>query len=535
MEDRKPGKVKTMLHFESTYNLTKINAIIALAGFIMGMDITSLIVFLDKSHFIEYFGIPSTFVQGLLVGSNPLGGLIGCVLYGAMVGKMGRVALFQLGSIIWLVGSSIAIVSMNLWMIVISRWVKGLTVGLFSILLVAYVSEIFPKMSKGRAMSFVQFAYTLSILLVYYSGVAANQFQSHISFKIIWGVEMFPAILFLLTSCWLPETPQWLTISGDYSKAEEIQNKISLSVQSKDKDLKIPFLNKLELACLYGDGVNNFRYKDLFGRQCWRQTLMGFSLQMLVQFSGINFLMYYLIYICDIVGLDGNAKIISSSIPYGINMFLSIIPVTYLDRIKRKDLTSAGSFPLCTIMFIIGIVMAVNGHAVEPNGNSLNVNWAVNSEGGPLILGLCFLFVSIFSLTLSCGPWLYTNEILPTRAKPKGFALCMLVGWLTNFILTLLGPLMIVHLKWGTFILFGSLTLVVSILIIIFFPETKDMNIEEIDNLYGGFSDESKGRGKHMMPWTSKSLPVSAKNSADAFGPIEMNQAYETASEYISE
>lgn len=478
--------------FNPTYSVIKISGIVALCGFIMGMDVSSLAIFLGKPHFNEYFNHPTPLEQGLVTSASPLGGLIGCPLYGMLVGKHGRVALFRAGSVLWIMGSVIGVCVIQLWMVILSRWVKGLAAGLFSILLAAYIGEIMPKNRKGKTMAFVQLAYSLSILIVYYMCIGLNFLESHMAFRLAWGFEMIPAIFLLILSIWLPESPEWLTLHGQYSKAEEIQNNLARVYNKRCKTHKVQLLNKLELACVYGDRSDGFSYKDLLRKECWRQTLMGSTLQLLVQFSGINILMYYIIFICDMIGLEGRVRFFSASIPYIINVSLSLLPIVFLDYVRRKDITLAGAFPLSVIMLSIGVIMAVNGHRVEPINGNKSLVWSVDRGAGPVVLGLCFLFVAIFALTLSSGPWIYTNEILPTRAKPKGLAVCMSVGWLSNFILTLIGPIMMAYLKWGTFILLGGVTLGLGIIILIFFPDTKDLTKEEIDCLYVNSNADSK-------------------------------------------
>lgn len=513
--------MKKMLKIEPTFHPNKILLVLALGGIIMGMDITSLSIFLEDTNFTDTFGIPTPLQQGLLIGSTQLGGLIGCLIYGMLVSKKSRLYMFKLGSILWLNGSLFGIFAKYFWMVIFSRFKKGVSIGIFSILLGAYVTEIYPKTKKGKITGVIQLAYTSAILSTYYVCILLVKMNLKYSFRIAWALEIIPAIGLFISTHWLPESPQWLTLHGDYAEALDIQNKLADVFNQNYNIPTIPKYNKLEMALLYGEGINKFKYKELFAPNCWRQTLMGFTLQILVQVSGINILMFYIIYICDMLGLQGNAKIVSASMPYIINMLLTFLPIAYLDHIKRKHLTLGGSFALAAIMYIIGIVMAMHGHKVEPlNGNQTLV-WEVDEKGGPVILGCCFFFVAIFSLTLSCGPLLYTNEILPTKAKPKGFALCMAVSWLTNFALTFLGPLMMTYIKWGTFVLLGGLTFIVSIIILLFFPETKDMTVEQIDALYGGNEFKYEDNDDKGMVMENE-YPVTPKPSTDPFEPIKM-------------
>lgn len=470
--------------FEPTYSVAKITSIVAICGFIMGMDVTSLSIFLGKNHFIEYFNFPSPIEQGLITGASPLGGLFGCIFFNCLAQRFGRVDLFRLGCTLWIKGSLIGVFSLNLWLVILSRWIKGLAVGMFSILIAAYVGEVIPKRKKGKTMAIVQLAFSLAMLVIYYLCISLNFLGSPLSFRVAWGLEMIPAFMALTLTIWLPESPEWLTLHGDYIRAEGIQNGLALHHNESSGRKKIPLYNKLELACVYGSKSDGFGYLDLFRNSCWRQTLMGSTLQLLIQFSGINIVMYYIIFICDMIGLQGTVRLVSASMPYIINVPLNILPIIIADHVKRRDLTLAGAFPLSIIMISLGITMGGNGHRVDPINGNKSLVWSINENAGPLVLGLSYLFVAVFTVTLSSGPWLYTNEILPSKAKHRGLAVCMFVGWTASFALTFLGPVMLATITWGTFILLGAATFLIAIIILFCFPDTKDKTQEEIDHLY---------------------------------------------------
>ncbi|CCC70225.1 hypothetical protein NCAS_0E01550 [Naumovozyma castellii] len=492
-----------------TYHLVVIGVILLFPSFIMGMEITSLAVFLNSDHFIKYFNHPSPFLQGILMSSSTLGGLVGCISYSATVVKVGRITGFQIATLLWFIGGVVATLVQHISMIIIARIIKGVTMGWFSVLIPAYIGEIYPSQWRGRMIAMTQLSYTIAILLVHYLSIWFNHvWKNHWSFRMVWGLEIIPSLLFFWGSVWLPETPQWLTLHGEYTKAQKIQNNLAIKFNSRfgstsnhsSKDIvtsnedaaeeddqqraKMEIMDKLDLANLYGDGSNDLKYKELFGKSYWKQTAIGVTLQLLVQFSGINILMFYITYICEMLGLNGNTNYFASSIPYFINMILSLIPICFIDSVNRKKMTLAGSFPVSIIMVAIGTIMALNGRKVAPVNGNESIIWFVDDSSGGWILALCFLFVGVFSLTLSCFPLLYTNEIFPTKAKPKGLAFSMFISWTSNFTLTLLAPLMLEYLKWGTFILLGGLTFVLSVCIAIFFPDTSGLSVQEINHLF---------------------------------------------------
>ncbi|CAR28382.1 hypothetical protein ZYGR_0R01170 [Zygosaccharomyces rouxii] len=463
----------------ATYNASRISAILSLCGFIMGMDVTSLAVFLDKPYFNDYFHYPGPLVQGALSGAHPLGGLTGCLVYSLLCDKFGRVGLFRLGSLFWLMGSIIAVGSINTAMVIASRWIKGTNVGILSILLTAYCSEVISPQRKGRTLGFVQFACSFGILSMFCMCILLNHYwQEELTFRLAWSLETLPCLFFVFGSLWLPESPTWLTTVGRYEQAQEVQNHLAVEHNRVcgEKTPQMELLEKLDLAATLDDASDGFSYLDLFTLKYLPFTAMAAILQLLVQFSGISVLMYYAVYICEMVGLQSTVRSTAAAIPYAINVLLTLLPPLFLDRLRRKDITLAGAYPLALIMISLSLTMLLQGHRVqEPLGGNAALTWTVSSKGAPYVLSLCYLFVSVFSLTLGAAPWLYTCEILPVRARSKGLAVSMAVGWATNCVLTLAAPWLFARLQWAIFLLLGSVTLLISAFICAYFPDTVEI------------------------------------------------------------
>lgn len=442
------------------------------------MDVTSLAVFLDKPYFNQYFHHPGPLLQGALSGAHPLGGLTGCLVYSLLCDKCGRIGLLRIGSLFWLIGSIVAVGSVNTAMVVASRWIKGTNVGIFSILITAYCSEVISHQHKGRTMGYIQFSCSFAVLLTFCTCLLLNHYwQEELTFRLAWSLETLPSLFFLLGSLWLPESPTWLTIAGRYEQAQEVQNHLAMEHNraSGDKTPRMELLEKLDLAAALDDASDGFTYIDLFRPRYLRFTAMAATLQLLVQFSGIGVLMYYAVYICEMVGLQSSVRSTAAAIPYAINVLLMLLPPLFLDRLRRKHVTLAGGYPLALIMISLSLIMFLQGQrAQEPLGGNDALTWTVNPQGAPYVLSLCYLFVSVFSLTLGAAPWIYTCEILPTRARSKGLAICMAVGWAANCTLTLAAPWLLARLQWAIFLLLGSLTITISAVISTCFPDAPD-------------------------------------------------------------
>ncbi|AMD20201.1 HDL543Wp [Eremothecium sinecaudum] len=446
------------------YELHKISGFLIVVGMILGIDVSSMAVFIGSKHFNEYFNYPTPFQQGMVSGAYPIGGLIGCVLFAFMGDRISRLGCFRCSALIWLAGCAISVLVINIYMIAMGRFVKGVAVGSLSVVSSIYLVEVFPTNRKGIATVLVQLTITFAIFLMYMACWTFNRFfNSHYAFRISWGLEIIPALALITGTFIIPESPKWFVANEQYNEAQEVLSRLNAASMSA--------FDREAILNMYGN-TSKTKFVDLIKPPYFKQVLIGITIQTLVQFTGVNVLMYYLVYICEMAGLHGNSKMNAASMPYLLNILFTFVPFHFLDKTSRKMLIINGSFSLALVMSLIGFSMWVYGYDVSPiNGNPALV-WKLTPKGGEITIALCFVFVAIFASTLSCSAWLYTNEILPTVIKTKGLSVCMGVSWLVNFTLTFLSPLMMSTLKWGTFLLFGIVTFVLTIVVWLTFPET---------------------------------------------------------------
>ena len=85
----------------------------------------------------------------------------------------------------------------------------------------------------------------------------------------------------------------------------------------------------------------------------------------------------------------------------------------------------------------------------------------------------------------SWGPcaWIIIAEIWPLSTRPYGVSLGASSNWMNNFIVGQVTPDMLEGITYGTYILFGLLTLMGAGFIWFFVPETKRLSLEEMVRL----------------------------------------------------
>lgn len=92
-------------------------------------------------------------------------------------------------------------------------------------------------------------------------------------------------------------------------------------------------------------------------------------------------------------------------------------------------------------------------------------------------VGWCFSWAGI--------PWIYASEIFPLRIRSSCVSICVAIHWIMNFVIARSVPYMITNIKFGTYFLFASCMTLSIPWVWFFVPETKNVSLEDMDELFG--------------------------------------------------
>lgn len=133
----------------------------ALAGLLFGLDIG---VIAGALPFItETFQITSS-QQEWVVSSMMFGAAVGAIGSGWMNFRLGRKYSLMIGAILFVAGSLCSAFAPNVEVLIVSRILLGLAVGIASYTAPIYLSEIAPEKIRGSMISMYQLMITIGIL-----------------------------------------------------------------------------------------------------------------------------------------------------------------------------------------------------------------------------------------------------------------------------------------------------------------------------------------------------------------------------------
>ncbi|RIB05796.1 sugar transporter [Gigaspora rosea] len=459
----------------------------AFGGFLFGYDIGVISGVLTMPHFRERF--PSTpAVEGSIVSSFLAGCFVGALMSGYSADRFGRRFSILGGSIIFAVGSVLQATSATFAQLYIGRIVSGISIGILSMMVPLYQSEISPKEIRGRLVSLQQFSITIGIAVSFWIDYGSAKIDSPAQWQIPLGVQCIPAVLLAIGTTILPFSPRWLL---DHDRDDEALIVLSKLRANGDKNdpIVIEEFNEIKETVRFERELGAKSYLELVKRgpeNIRKRVILGVAIQAFQQLTGMNAIMYYAPQIFTSAGLaDNSATLLATGINGIVNMVATIPAILWIDTWGRRPTLISGGTLMGTFMLIIGIILAVHGTVYYDSAigkHSLHLNSTASSYS---VIVLIYLFVASFAYSWGPGGWIYPAEIFPLRIRGKALSLTTASNWLFNFIIGQFVPILLDSITWGTYIIFGVLGLTMAVSIFLFFPETKGKTLEEMDSIFG--------------------------------------------------
>ncbi|KAJ7249944.1 general substrate transporter [Mycena rebaudengoi] len=493
-----------------------------IGGGLFGLDISSMSGVLSNPAYLSTFHNPSSNPQGAIVASMPAGSFVGALMVTQLADKIGRKRTVQLSGLIWVIGSILQCASINRGMLVVGRIISGIAVGLASTVVPIYQSEITAPHIRGRLVSLQQWSITWGILIQYFIQFGCSYINGTASFRIPWGLQMIPAIILSLGMEFFPETPRWLF---DHKREAEALEVLADLHGGGDKTAELVLLEYEEIKAqvLFERTEGAKSYMDLLKPGIPRRVFLGCSLQMWSQLTGMNVMMYYIIYVFQGAGLTGRrGNLIASSVQYVLNVVATIPAIIYIDKWGRRPMLLAGTLAMAFWLFLVGGLQGHFGHWGDVDGSRV---WVItdNDRATKAIIVSSYLFVCSFAVTMGPVSWTYPAELFPTKVRGKAVSLATSANWAFNFALAWAVPPGLSNIAYKTYFIFGTFNLAAFLHVFFMYPETVGRTLEEVEEIFQQghvFSPWKIGRevGKKTLgevQQQNKGLEAEAKGSTE--------------------
>jgi sugar porter (SP) family MFS transporter len=392
------------------------------------------------------FGL-SPLQQGVLVSLLPLGAMIGSVVNGRLADVLGRRRTLLLDGIAFCVSAAVATVAPDFLVLLLSRAVAGFAVGSVSAAVPLYLSEIAPPVLRGRLVTTNQVMITFGILVAYLVALAFPD-----SWRTIFAAGLVPAAGFLVGMARCPETPVWLQAHGDEEKARRIFSEVVEEEEARR-------LLEVHRATSPAEPGIRPQLRTIAGPP----LVIGLTLAVLQQLTGINAVFSYAPSIMEKTGLSASNSILAAVVVAAVNVGATLVALPLVDRVGRRPLLLASLAGMALSLALFGLTLTSVG------GSGLSIACLVG-------------FILAFELGMGPIFWLLIAEIFRPDAKATGVGACTALNWLANFAVGLAFPSIAAWLGQGeTFWIFATACGLGFVFVHRFVPETKARTFPEID------------------------------------------------------
>jgi len=268
------------------------------------------------------------------------------VIAGDLADSIGRRTTIILGCAIFCVGAALQCASAAVKMLVGGRFVAGLGVGFVSAIIILYMSEVAPRKVRGAIVSAYQFCITIGIMLASVITYATQNLTTSMSYRIPIGIQFAWALILGFGLFLLPETPRYYVHKGELQKATQVLSRLRGQPETSDyitEELaEIVANHEHEMQAVTHTGyfsswANCFRGSIKQPNSNLRRTLLGTSLQMMQQATGVNFIFYYSTSFFQLLDL-GVDPFLLSLITTLINVFSTPISFWTVEKFGRRPL-----------------------------------------------------------------------------------------------------------------------------------------------------------------------------------------------------
>jgi sugar porter (SP) family MFS transporter len=327
-----------------------------------------------------------------------------------------------------------------------------------------------------------QFCITVGILLANCVVYATQNRHDTGSYRIPIGVQFLWALILGGGLLVLPESPRYFVKKGKIEEAAKalafVRGQPLESAFIKDELAEIVANHEFEMQTIpqtsyIGSWLACFKGSLGSGNSPLRRTLLGTGLQMMQQFTGINFIFYFGPPFFNQLGTISNPFLISL-ITTLVNVLTTPFSFWAIERFGRRALLLTGGTGMIISQFIIGIIGVTQGRE-EANNNA-----AVQA----MIAFIC-INIAFFATTWGPTAWVVVGEVFPLPIRSRGVGISTASNWFWNTIIAVITPYLVgpdqADLGPRVFFLWGSLCVLSVSFAYFLVPELKGLSLEQAD------------------------------------------------------
>ncbi len=454
----------------------RVALIVALGGFLMGFDasvISGVVTFIGPEFEL------SNIELGWAVASLTLTSTFAMMVSGPLSDRFGRRPVLRSAAVLFAISAVASAFAPDYVTLVAARMLGGFGVGAALIIAPMYIAELAPAAIRGRMVSFNQLNIVVGISVAYFSNyLILSLGQSDLAWaqamrlgdwnwRWMLGVEAIPAIFYFFALFMVPESPRWLVMHKQYEKALGIMSRVSGQARAESDLAEVRSSLDSEASREQGS------IRDLFKPAMRLVLIIGVSIAILQQITGINSVFFYAPMIFEQSGVGTDASFMQAVLVGLVNIVFTVIAILSIDKFGRKPLLGFGLAGIAISMLVLAY--GFDAATYTEAGELIEMNSTLILVG---ILG----FVASFSLSLGPVMWVLFSELFPNKIRGIAISFVGLINSSVSFLVQLVFPWELENFGNSiTFLIYGIFAIIGFVFVMRVLPETKGRTLEELE------------------------------------------------------
>ena len=499
-----------------------ISFIVALGGFLFGFDagiISGVMSFAGPEFNLNEIQ------SGWVVSAPSFAAMFAMLFSGRLSDLIGRKKTLIFVALLYAISAILSAVATSYEMLYIARIIGGIAFGAALVLAPMYIAEISTAENRGKLVSLQQLNIVFGFFAAFLSNYFFNKYTASettfLTDQNVWrwmlGVELIPALCYFIFLFFVPKSPRWLYLKGNFEEAKKVLTQIHgvergrLEIEIIDSNIHAD-KNKAAL-----------KLKDLLKPSLRFILIVGLIIGVLQQITGINAVYFYATSIFKQTGIGTDAAFSSGVLLSTISVLFTFVAIYLIDRMGRRPLLLIGTAGIAVSLLLCAygfnkatyqlttkkinqlefsesqkllpfankvyendldfkneIKAALGNNTYNKNDGAI-LEKATKINANLILIGILG-FIACFAFSLGPVMWVLLSELYPLKYRGLAIGVIAFINSLISSLVQLIFPWELSNLGNAlTFFIFGIIALVGFFIMIKIVPETKGKSLEELE------------------------------------------------------
>ena len=499
-----------------------ISFIVALGGFLFGFDagiISGVMSFAGPEFNLNEIQ------SGWVVSAPSFAAMFAMLFSGRLSDLIGRKKTLIFVALLYAISAILSAVATSYEMLYIARIIGGVAFGAALVLAPMYIAEISTAENRGKLVSLQQLNIVFGFFAAFLSNYFFNKYTASettfLTDQNVWrwmlGVELIPAVCYFIFLFFVPKSPRWLYLKGNFEEAKKVLTQIH-GVERGRLEIEIIDSN------IHADkNKTALKLKDLLKPSLRFILIVGLIIGVLQQITGINAVYFYATSIFKQTGIGTDAAFSSGVLLSTISVLFTFVAIYLIDRMGRRPLLLIGTAGIAVSLLLCAygfnqatyqlttekinqlefsesqkllpfankvyendldfkneIKAALGNNTYNKNDGAI-LEKATKINANLILIGILG-FIACFAFSLGPVMWVLLSELYPLKYRGLAIGVIAFVNSLISSLVQLIFPWELSNLGNAlTFFIFGIIALVGFFIMIKIVPETKGKSLEELE------------------------------------------------------